>query len=50
MVRSVRVITPKQVADRHLPMVGFFLLFWLWFGLLLAKAAIFIPSSGTPAG
>ncbi|MGA0984652.1 MAG: hypothetical protein ACO3ST_08265 [Burkholderiaceae bacterium] len=50
VVRSVRVITPKQVADRHLPMVGFFLLFWLWFGLLLAKAAIFIPSSGTLAG
>ena len=50
VVKSVRVITPKQVADRHLPMVGFFLLFWLWFGLLLAKAAIYIPSSGSPAG
>jgi hypothetical protein len=46
VVKSVRVITPKQVSDRHLPMVGFFLLFWLWFGLLLAKAAIFIPASG----
>jgi hypothetical protein len=31
-------------------MVGFFLLFWLWFGLLLAKAAMFVPSSGSPAG
>jgi hypothetical protein len=50
VVKSVRVITPKQVADRHLPLVGLFLLFWLWFGLLLAKAAIFIPLSGTPAG
>ena len=50
VVKSVRVITPKQVADRHLPMVGFFLLFWLWFGLLLAKAAIYIPSSGSTAG
>jgi hypothetical protein len=50
VVKSVRVITPKQVADRHLPMVGFFLLFWLWFGLLLAKAAMFVPSSGSPAG
>lgn len=50
VVRSVRVITPKQVADRHLPLVGLFLLFWLWFGLLLAKAAIFIPSSGISVG
>ncbi len=50
VVKSVRVITPKQVADKHLPMVGFFLLFWLWFGLLLAKAAMFVPSSGSPAG
>lgn len=50
VVKSVRVITPKQIADRHLPVVGFFLLFWLWFGLLFAKATIYIPSSVTPAG
>ncbi len=50
VTKSVRVITPRQVADRHLPVVGFFLLFWLWFGLVLMKAAAFVPPAGGPAG
>ena len=33
----VRQITPKIVVDRHLPFVAFFLLFWLWIALALAK-------------
>jgi len=37
---TVRVITPKQVSDKHVPFVGFFLLFWLWFGLVIIKAAL----------
>lgn len=37
VVKAVRAITPRFVLDRHLPFVAFFLLFWLWIGLALAK-------------
>lgn len=37
VIKVVRVITPRFVLDRHLPFVAFFLLFWLWIGLALAK-------------
>jgi uncharacterized protein YggT (Ycf19 family) len=29
VVRVVRVITPKKVADMHVPVVAFILLFWI---------------------
>lgn len=48
VVRAVRVITPRRVADRHVPFVGFFLLFWVWFGLVIAKATL--VTSRLPAG
>ena len=48
VMRAVRVITPDRVADRHLPVVGFFLLFWVWFGLVIVKASL--VSSGLPSG
>ncbi len=35
VVWLVRKITPAKVADKHVPVVAFFLLFWLWFGLAL---------------
>lgn len=37
VIRVVRIITPRLVVDRHLPLVAFFLLFWLWIGLAVAK-------------
>ena len=37
LLRLARRITPKFVVDRHLPLVAFFLLFWLWIALALAK-------------
>jgi len=37
---AVRFITPRQVSDKHVPFVGFFLLFWLWFGLVITKAVL----------
>lgn len=37
VIKTVRVITPRFVLDRHLPFVAFFLLFWLWIGLAFAK-------------
>ncbi len=30
VTRLVRRITPSRVADKHVPLVAFFLLFWLW--------------------
>ena len=30
VTRVVRVLTPAKVADRHVPIVAFFLLFWVW--------------------
>jgi uncharacterized membrane protein YedE/YeeE len=40
VVRMARFVTPKVVVDRHLPMVAFFILFWLWIGLAYVKLQI----------
>jgi hypothetical protein len=37
VVRAVRAITPRFIIDRHLPVVTFFLLFWLWLALAVVK-------------
>jgi len=36
-VKLVRVITPRLIIDKHIPFVTFFILFWLWIGLAVAK-------------
>ena len=36
-VRAVRFITPRFIIDAHIPFLAFFLLFWLWIVLALAK-------------
>lgn len=43
VVRAARTITPRQVSDRHIPFVGFLLLFWVWFALTIAKASLSAP-------
>lgn len=40
VVKAARFITPKQVVDRHVPVVAFFLLFWLWIALAYARQVI----------
>lgn len=45
VVKAARVVTPRQVADRHVPVVGFFLLFWIWFALTMAKASLVLPQT-----
>mgnify|MGYP000843951248 FL=1 len=40
VVKAVRFITPKQVVDKHVPVVAFFLLFWLWIALAYARQGI----------
>lgn len=37
VVRAVRFIMPRFVIDTHIPMLAFFVLFWLWIVLALAK-------------
>jgi uncharacterized protein YggT (Ycf19 family) len=37
VIRMTRAITPRFVVDAHVPFVAFFLLFWLWLGLAVAK-------------
>ena len=38
--RLVRLATPKVVLDRHIPIVAFVLLFWLWVFLTIAKITL----------
>ena len=37
VVRAVRYVTPRLVIDAHIPFLAFFLLFWLWIALAVAK-------------
>lgn len=37
VVRATRWLTPRAVIDRHVPVVTFFLLFWLWIFLAWVK-------------
>jgi hypothetical protein len=37
VVRAVRFITPRLVIDAHIPMLTFFLLFWLWIVLAFVR-------------
>jgi hypothetical protein len=37
VVRAVRFITPRFIIDAHVPMLTFFLLFWLWIVLAITK-------------
>lgn len=36
-VKSVRFISPRFILDAHIPVLTFFLLFWLWIVLALVK-------------
>jgi uncharacterized protein YggT (Ycf19 family) len=36
VVKVVRLITPRKVADVHVPVVAFFLLFWICLALAVA--------------
>jgi len=40
VIRTVRLITPRLVIDRHIPVVTFFLLFWLWIFLAYVKRIV----------
>jgi hypothetical protein len=38
--KIVRRITPKFVADQHIGLASFFILFWLWIVLIYAKGYV----------
>jgi hypothetical protein len=40
VIRVTRSITPKAVVDRHIPLVAFLILFWVWVLLSWAKGQI----------
>jgi uncharacterized protein YggT (Ycf19 family) len=40
VLRAVRWVTPKFILDKHLPVVAFFVLFWLWILLAYVKRAL----------
>jgi hypothetical protein len=44
-VKLVRFVTPRVIIDKHIPFVTFFLLFWLWIGLNVAKRYVCIANS-----
>ena len=37
VVKAVRFITPRFIVDAHVPLITFFLLFWLWIALAAWK-------------
>ncbi|HXV06827.1 MAG TPA: hypothetical protein VD791_02275 [Burkholderiales bacterium] len=37
VVRATRALTPRVIVDRHVPVVAFFLLFWIWIALQVLK-------------
>lgn len=40
VVWGVRRITPAKVADRHVPVVSFFLMFWVWVALIFIRHSL----------
>lgn len=40
VLKAVRYVVPRQIIDAHIPMLAFFLLFWLWIALAFAKRSL----------
>ena len=43
VTRAVRAITPQQIADQHVPVVAFGLLFWLYIMLMALRLYVKRP-------
>ncbi|MDP2826329.1 MAG: hypothetical protein Q8O52_27030 [Sulfuritalea sp.] len=37
VVKTMRMVTPRQIIDRHIPYIAFAMLFWLWIALAWLK-------------
>jgi len=40
IIKITRSITPGFINDRHIGLVSFFILFWLWIALIFAKSYV----------
>ena len=40
VIKITRAITPGFINDRHIGLVSFFILFWLWIALIFAKGYV----------
>ena len=45
VVTLVRWLTPRWLQDRHVPLLAFMLLFWVWIGLALARRSLCAPAA-----
>ena len=37
VVKATRMVTPRQIIDKHVPFISFAVLFWLWIALAWLK-------------
>ena len=44
VIRAVRFITPRLIVDAHIPFLAFFLLFWIWVALSVAKRYVCVTN------
>jgi hypothetical protein len=40
VIKFTRLISPKYIADQHMGIASFFLLFWIWIALIYAKGYV----------
>ena len=39
-VKAMRAILPRAIVDRHVPVITFFVLLWLWLGLAWLRGSV----------
>ncbi|WP_223115924.1 hypothetical protein [Oryzomicrobium terrae] len=50
VVRAMRRVTPRFIVDAHVPLLTFFVLFWLWLALAYVRQVLCIAGgTGCPA-
>lgn len=45
VTKAARFITPRFIAEQHLGLVAFFLLFWIWVALIFAKRYVCVTQN-----
>ncbi len=40
ITKTTRKISPRLIADQHIALASFFILFWLWIALIFAKGYV----------
>jgi hypothetical protein len=47
VTKVVRLITPRVIADRHVPFVAFFIVFWTWAALIYIRIELKVEALGS---